>query len=376
METENRNTCSSRNVFTGELKSNPRSKERLNNSSKSSAPAQPQSTFTPPANWVDAPEFVPRWLAASSDQSEKEQAALTNPISTKPRSYAAVVGTAHATVGNTNSSGATNGAKVNYWEEWCPYHMLGECRFGDQCLMIHGVKCDYCGEFRLHPTDVMQRDKHVKECIEEHEKDMELSFAVARSLDKTCGICYENVMAKEPASEQRFGILPSCNHCFCLSCLRRWRQARQFENKIIRACPECRVTSDFVCPSRYWVENKEDKDKLIGCYKIALRQKPCRYYRNGEGQCPFGNKCFYLHALTTGQVVDVGPPRRILGAEGRVPGSGQNTSLWDYMEDWELQWMDIEEIMEILELGDGTVSEFLEDLDVVDDTFDYWRRSQ
>ena len=38
----------------------------------------------------------------------------------------------------------------------------------------------------------------------------------------------------------RFGILPSCNHCFCLPCIRKWRQAKQFEHKIIRACPECR----------------------------------------------------------------------------------------------------------------------------------------
>ena len=39
----------------------------------------------------------------------------------------------------------------------------------------------------------------------------------------------------------RFGILPNCNHCFCLSCIRKWRQAKQFEHKIIRACPECRL---------------------------------------------------------------------------------------------------------------------------------------
>jgi hypothetical protein len=62
---------------------------------------------------------------------------------------------------------------------------------------------------------------------------MELSFAVARSKDKTCGVCFEVVMEKPPR-EQRFGILPNCNHCFCLTCIRKWRQAKQFENKIIR----------------------------------------------------------------------------------------------------------------------------------------------
>lgn len=78
-------------------------------------------------------------------------------------------------------------------------------------------------------------------------------------------------MEKTPPGEQRFGILPSCIHCYCLSCIRTWRQARQFENKIIRACPECRVTSDYVCPSRYWVEKKEDKEKLIQSYLESLR---------------------------------------------------------------------------------------------------------
>lgn len=60
--------------------------------------------------------------------------------------------------------------------------------------MIHGVKCDYCGDFCLHPFDTTQRDKHLKECVAEHEKDMEISFAVARSIDKTCGICYEVIL--------------------------------------------------------------------------------------------------------------------------------------------------------------------------------------
>ena len=71
-----------------------------------------------------------------------------------------------------------------------------------------------------------------QECIKQHEKDMELSFAVARSRDKQCGICFEVVLDKP--REQRFGILPNCNHCFCLECIRKWRQSTQFENKIIR----------------------------------------------------------------------------------------------------------------------------------------------
>ena len=38
-----------------------------------------------------------------------------------------------------------------------------------------------------------------------------------------------------------------------------------------RACPECRVTSDFVTPSKFWIEDEEEKKKLITGYKQALR---------------------------------------------------------------------------------------------------------
>lgn len=71
-----------------------------------------------------------------------------------------------------------------------------------------------------------------KECVRQHEKDMELSFAIARSKDKTCGVCFEIITEK--IGEQRFGILPNCNHIFCLQCIRKWRLAKQFDNNIIR----------------------------------------------------------------------------------------------------------------------------------------------
>ena len=38
-----------------------------------------------------------------------------------------------------------------------------------------------------------------------------------------------------------------------------------------RACPECRTKSDFVTPSKYWIEDEKQKEKLIESYKGALR---------------------------------------------------------------------------------------------------------
>jgi len=73
-----------------------------------------------------------------------------------------------------------------------------------------------------------------QECLAQHERDMELSFAVAGSQDRQCGICMDTVLEKEPASERRFGILSDCTHCFCLACIRKWRASKQFDNKTIR----------------------------------------------------------------------------------------------------------------------------------------------
>ena len=115
----------------------------------------------------------------------------------------------------------------------------------------------------------------------------------------------------------RFGILQNCKHCFCLPCIRRWRQQnveQAMENKIVRwvrgwwllssqsivfhsffrSCPECRVHSDFIIPSSTWVEEQEDKEKLINVYRSGMKTKQCKYMKSGDvNECPFGNKCFY-----------------------------------------------------------------------------------
>ena len=43
---------------------------------------------------------------------------------------------------------------------------------------------------------------------------------------------------------------------------------------------------------------------------IYYSTKDCKYFNKGLGKCPFGNKCFYLHALPDGTKTDVGPPVR------------------------------------------------------------------
>lgn len=89
----------------------------------------------------------------------------------------------------------------------------------------------------------------------------------------------------------------------------------------VRGCPECRTSSDFVTPSAYFVDKGEEKRALIEGYKAALATKPCKYFKQGRGVCPFANKCFYQHSLPDGTPApDVGPPttRRRFDDEGTV----------------------------------------------------------
>ncbi|KAH9507931.1 E3 ubiquitin-protein ligase makorin-1 [Bulinus truncatus] len=224
-------------------------------------------------------------------------------------------------------------APYEFQEGLCPYYAIGECHYEENCIYLHGEICDMCDMPRLHPTDLKQREEHEKECIAEHIKQMEFAFAVKASKDKECGICLENVMEKEGSdSNKRFGILENCNHCFCLNCIRQWRDNRNSSIETHRSCPTCRIHSDFVTPSKHWVECPEEKQLLISKYKDALSKKPCSYFKQGKGECPFNSKCFYLHALPDGKVV----PNNIVQRRRRENAEGdciveEDSVLWDFI---------------------------------------------
>ncbi|XP_061395410.1 probable E3 ubiquitin-protein ligase makorin-1 [Musca vetustissima] len=273
-------------------------------STTTTTPFNSERPSTSRRNWANAPAFIP-----AADQAGGEVLSDSNVVDPN-HSWADVVfgPTVHARTRLPPHMASGGFHEIASIDEECPYE--SPCPYGMFCMYaIHMELCEMCDQFCLHPSDEDQRKKHKKECLQQHEQAMELSFAIARSKDKTCGICFDTIMEKA-GREKRFGILPNCNHIFCLECIRKWRQAKQFEHKITRSCPECRVSSDFVCPSAFWVETKEEKDKLLGDYRKALGIKDCKYFKKGDGKCPFGNKCFYKHALPNGELVDVGCPKK------------------------------------------------------------------
>lgn len=160
--------------------------------------------------------------------------------------------------------------------------------------------------------------------------------SVTAAVVQVCSICMELVVQKVNPSDRRFGILSSCVHTFCLACIRQWRCTRNFSNKIIKSCPECRVISEFVIPSVYWVENQEEKDHLIELFKSGVSKKACKYFDQGRGSCPFGGKCLYRHAFPDGTRAEADKPRKQLSSEGNVRFMN-SVRLWDFIEEREQQ---------------------------------------
>ncbi|NXU54379.1 MKRN2 ligase, partial [Turnix velox] len=219
-------------------------------------------------------------------------------------------------------------------EQLCPYAMAGACHFGERCLYLHGDVCEICGLQALHPFDQAQREAHEMMCMMTFENDMEKAFAFQASQDKVCSICMEVVYEKPSFSERRFGILSNCNHTYCLSCIRQWRGAKTFKNPVIKSCPECRVISEFVIPSTYWIEDQEKKNEVIELMKHGAGKKPCKYFQQGKGTCRFGAKCLYLHAYPDGTIAEPEKPRKQLSSEGTVRFFN-SVRLWDFIEDRE-----------------------------------------
>uniref|UniRef100_A0A8V1AC64 RING-type E3 ubiquitin transferase n=1 Tax=Gallus gallus TaxID=9031 RepID=A0A8V1AC64_CHICK len=128
----------------------------------------------------------------------------------------------------------------------------------------------------------------------------------ARSEAVVCGICMERVCEKALPEERLFGILPNCSHAFCLGCIRTWRRSRDFPSTVIKACPECRLTSAYYIPHKFWVSDGDEKQQLIESFKARTGRIRCKFFTRNRGRCPFGSDCIYLHELPSGPP----PPRR------------------------------------------------------------------
>ncbi|XP_061869860.1 probable E3 ubiquitin-protein ligase makorin-1 [Colius striatus] len=132
----------------------------------------------------------------------------------------------------------------------------------------------------------------------------------AQSQPVACGICMEHVAQKALPEERLFGILPNCSHVFCLGCIRTWRRCRGFQSNVLKACPECRVSSSYYIPHKHWVSDAQEKEKLIEDFKARMGKIRCKFFVQNHGRCPFKSDCIYLHEPRDGRAAQRPAPRQ------------------------------------------------------------------
>ncbi|XP_070767066.1 makorin, ring finger protein, 4 [Enoplosus armatus] len=121
----------------------------------------------------------------------------------------------------------------------------------------------------------------------------EMEAFLLQSKNVTCGICMDKVYEKTDPRNHVFGILPNCNHSFCLQCIMTWRKTKDLGPDVVKTCPQCRVRSAFYVPNKYWVEGQA-KERVIAAFKEKFSKKSCSYYSRYRC-CPFKTECLYRH---------------------------------------------------------------------------------
>ena len=161
------------------------------------------------------------------------------------------------------------------------------CRFGSHCHFSHNA-IDVCSEI-ANDEDLNDTEKRNSTTTCSDVKDEKFD----------CGVCLENVVL----SGKRFGLLSKCEHCFCIDCLRKWRNRKSKQDPVVTSsCPTCRVTSDMVLPFKNFVVGHE-KEILFQRYKSEMEKIPCRYFTGSPGSCPYGRSCYYAHLNWDGENV-------------------------------------------------------------------------
>ncbi|XP_027340271.1 E3 ubiquitin-protein ligase makorin-like [Abrus precatorius] len=220
-----------------------------------------------------------------------------------------------ASLGNGDVGESSASSAIPSDHLFCTFS-AANCPLGDECSRMHGNQCLYCRKFCLHPTDRKQKENHLRTC-EKKEKYLQ---AVKDSQEIECNVCLERVLSKPKPSDCKFGLLPECDHSFCLSCIRNWRNSAPTSGmdinntaNTVRTCPVCRKLSYFVIPSGIWYSTKEEKQEIIDNYKANCKLIDCKHFDFRNGNCPFGASCFYKHTVKPGSYTWIHnrpPPQR------------------------------------------------------------------
>ena len=142
---------------------------------------------------------------------------------------------------------------------------------------------------------------------------------MASGQENICEICSEDVLGRG----RKFGLLESCEHRFCLDCIREWRNQKEKQDRVnLRRCPVCRVESYLIIPSPEFIADRDRKIAEKNKYSSHVSQIPCRNFNFGRGTCQFGSSCLYLHSASEGGSVQAAASdfRVVKGADGKKKG--------------------------------------------------------
>lgn len=166
---------------------------------------------------------------------------------------------------------------LHYYKRY--YIFAGCCKFGSTCRYLHIVA---------------EKESKLSEenTIAEVQKDEKEAADGPTDNDNICGICMEKIV--------RFGLLSSCDHAFCISCITSWRKEAsksifltKEEKNSKRSCPLCREHSDFIVSSFEFYKG-EEKQEYIAQQLASRSRVPCKEYLTKK-ECQFGGHCFYAH---------------------------------------------------------------------------------
>ncbi|KAK1930617.1 putative E3 ubiquitin-protein ligase makorin-1 [Phytophthora citrophthora] len=245
----------------------------------------------------------------------------------------------------------------------CPFFLRGNCKYGEHCRLRHNpaMLSGTATVASARSTSRSERSSSLN-----YNAASAATTAVNNQQDFMCGICFDDIVQ----SGKHFGLL-TCDHCFCLDCLRSWRQSKDMELEVIRACPACRLPSDFIVPSLIFVTG-EEKRKVVDAYKSHLALRECKYFNGLFGSCPFGPRCFYAHRDSQGRdVKHLDRPKRSMKPRNRNGRHGGDAALQSLLQQYShlFRFFEVADWDDFDLVGDMYDSDDSDDSD--DDYFEY-----
>ncbi|KAI8361209.1 hypothetical protein B0O80DRAFT_152820 [Mortierella sp. GBAus27b] len=235
---------------------------------------------------------LPRETLLGSDDEEEEE--TTSQVRTGLASSST---TATAAASSSSSSSSYRPALAG--TRPCRWYMAGYCHRGESCWFSHDRGL-ISAATRGNEIDFAPSENNDTESVTQENDDD----------DNKCAICFD--------VPKTFGLLVSCNHAFCLECIRTWRSKEVSDDlrpsdrdnvSVTKTCPNCRTPSLYVVPSSFFPTCAEDKEIIIQNYKEATSRKPCKYFKDSGDRhwCPFGEDCHFAHLDENGEPCKVNP---------------------------------------------------------------------